>query len=159
MRLIAFLLALLAPVPALALSCITPSVERSYAQFDAAEETYVVVHGRITFDPARLPKRRLQNGNPPRKSQIAGELKGYSLSKDGFVLPFDQAVTLEVFCLGPWCGSARNGEDTLAFVRKDQGGYTLAISPCGGTAFGAPKPALLKQVKGCMTKGNCTAER
>lgn len=36
-RELALVLALLAPLPALALSCVAPSVERSYADFDAAK--------------------------------------------------------------------------------------------------------------------------
>ncbi|MEP5728880.1 MAG: hypothetical protein ABJL67_05855 [Sulfitobacter sp.] len=158
-RLLAFIAALIAPVPAFALSCLAPSVERSYAQFDAAEQTYVVAHGRLTLNTARLPKVGIAGKKPPRKTLIPAKLRGTSLSKEGFKVPFEQDLTLEVLCINVWCGSAQNGEDILAFLRKDADGYALAISPCGGSAFGSPEPAMLKQVTQCMTQGNCKAER
>lgn len=156
----AFLVSLmfLLPLPAFALSCLAPSVERSFAQFDAAEEVYVVVHGRLTLDEKDLPKNLGLDQNPPRLTILPGRLRGSSLTKAGFVLPFDQELSLEVSCIGPWCGSARNGEDVLAFVRKDAEGYALAVNPCGGAVFGTPKPEMLKQVRSCLRTGACTAD-
>lgn len=158
MRVLFLTFALLAPVPALALSCLAPSVERSFAHFDAAEENYVVVHGRLTLDEKALPKGMRVDRNPPEMTFVPAELQGQSLTKAGFTLPYDQELTLEVACIGPWCGAARNGEDVLAFVRKDADGYALSISPCGGAVFGTPKPEQLKQVQICLRKGNCRAE-
>ncbi|MFC6635922.1 hypothetical protein GV827_05260 [Sulfitobacter sp. JBTF-M27] len=158
MRALLLVLMCVLPVPALALSCLAPSVERSFAQFDAAEETYVVVHGRLTLDEKKLPKNLGLDRKPPRLTILPGRLRGSSLTKAGFVLPFDQELSLEVSCIGPWCGSARNGEDALAFVRKDADGYALAISPCGGAVFGNPKPEMLKQVRTCLRTGTCTAD-
>ncbi|NNK16790.1 MAG: hypothetical protein HKP51_07785, partial [Sulfitobacter sp.] len=105
-----------------------------------------------------LPKNLGLDQNPPRMTHLPGRLRGSSLTKSGFVLPFDQELSLEVSCIGPWCGSARNGEDVLAFVRKDGEGYALAVSPCGGAVFGTPKPEMLKQVRSCLTTGNCTTD-
>ncbi len=158
MRFLAFFLALFAPMPALALSCLAPSIERSYAQFDAAEETYVVVHGRLTLDMSKLPKGMTTNPPPPRMTHVSGKLRGSSLNASGFALPFEREVMLEVTCLGPWCGDAKSGEDVLAFVRKDANGYALRISPCGGTSFGEPSRAMLKRVTQCFTKKNCVAD-
>lgn len=157
MRLIAFVLALVAPVPALALSCLAPSVERSYASFAAAEETYIVVHGRLTLDVSKLPKGMSATNRPPRMTKIKAKLRGTSLGRSGFGLPFDQGVTLEVTCLSHWCGAVQNGEDLLAFVRKDADGYAMRISPCGGSVFATPKPAMLTQVERCMANKNCSA--
>lgn len=157
MRILAFVLALIAPLPALALSCLAPSVERSYAQFDSAEETYIVVHGRLTLDARLLPKKTTDK-SPPRLTKVPAHLQGTSLNAKGFKLPFEQDLTLRVRCLGPWCGSAKDGADVLAFVRKDTAGYVINVGPCGGSVFPAPKAAMLKRVRDCLTKGNCTAE-
>lgn len=155
MRCIFLLIALIVPLPALALSCMAPSVERSFARFAEAEETYVIVHGRLTLDVKALPKGMSADRDPPKMTRIPAKLVGRSMGRNGFDLPFDQAVTLEVSCLGPWCGSARNGEDVLAFVRKSDNGYALAITPCGGSVFGAPKPSQLRLVKQCFRKARC----
>ncbi|KIN62494.1 hypothetical protein Z946_1354 [Sulfitobacter noctilucicola] len=155
MRFMLFLLALMAPVPALALSCLAPSVERSFAQFDAAEEVYIVVHGRLTFDPDQLPEGMTQDPLPPNETLVPARLKGLSLTHSGFTLPFDQELTLEVQCAGPWCGGAQTGEDVLAYLRKDDGAYFLAISPCGGSVFGTPRPAMLKKVQRCLAGAKC----
>lgn len=158
MRVLAVLLAVMAPVPALALSCLAPDVARSYGIFAAEPEPYVVVHGRLTLDARLLPKAKASNRKPPRGTEIPGKLQGTSLSKEGFKLPFEQDVTLRVRCLGSWCGTAQNGADVLAFVRKDADGYVINIGPCGGSVFTAPKPAMLKRVQRCMAKDACGLE-
>lgn len=157
MRAVAFALALCAPLPALALSCVAPSVERSYQQLHAAKETYVIVHGRLTFDESQLPKGISQDRQPAKMTQIKGTLLGKSLGKTGFKTPFDQLVTLEVACFGPWCGAAKNGQDVLAFVRRDAGTYAIGVNPCGGFVFSAPKRKMLKAVQKCMRGGSCKA--
>ena len=141
--------------PALALSCLAPSVERSFARFDASEDTYVVVHGRLTLDETALPKGMTVDRDPPPLTVVRAKLQGFSLTRQGFTLPFEQAVSLEVSCLGPWCGSAKNGEDALAFLRKDAEGYVLAVEPCGGALFETPKLEQLDQAKKCLRTGAC----
>jgi hypothetical protein len=158
MRFCTLMFALLVPWPAFALSCLPPSVERSYAQAAAAAEDYVVVHGRLTLDMDMLPRSRLSDQQPPEMTWINGALVGKSLSQSGFKVPFDHKITLEVACLGPWCGSAQNGEDILAFVRKDGADYALEINPCGGNVSGAPKRKMLKTVATCMREGVCSAQ-
>lgn len=159
MRSLFFILALVAPMPALALSCLAPSVERSYAQYAADEDLYYVVHGRLTLDMSELPNRATQNKLPPEMTKIEGQLSGSVLTPTGFKQPFEQDLLLEVSCISRWCGSVESGEIVLAFVRKDAEGYALAVSPCGGAVFDRPTPALLKQAKQCMTQGSCTVER
>lgn len=146
------------PMQALALSCLAPSVERSFLRYDAAEEIYVVVHGRLTLDESDLPEGMTQDPPPPKRTLLAAHLRGSSLRATGFDLPFDQELMLEVTCLGPWCGGARNGESVLAFVRKDAEGYVLVASPCGGAIFERPRPAMLKAARQCLNGGACSAE-
>ena len=155
MRIIVFILAMFAPVPALALSCVRPSVERTYSQAQKSSDTYVVVHGRLLFNDRKLPRSGSSSQNPPKLTKIPATLKGRSLTKAGFATPFDRNITLNVACFGPWCGSAGSGMDVLAFIKKGKGGYTLAIDACGGEMFANPTGANLKQVASCFKRGRC----
>ena len=160
MRVLVVLFTVLLSGPALALSCLAPSVERSYAQSDAATEHYLVVEGRLTLNARQLPKSGSGTGarNPPPMTIVPSKILGKSMSTAGFVVPFDQDVALEVACFGPWCGTVRNGDQVLAFVRRDGGEYALSITPCGGDAFVNPTPGQLKAVLECHRGGDCTAE-
>ena len=155
MRLIAFLLVLALPVEALALSCLRPTVDGSFARYDASAETYVVVHGRLTLNESKLPDGMTQDPPPPALTRVPARLRGTVLSKDGFLLPFQQKLTLEVACLGPWCGGAKNGSDVLAFIRKDEDGYAIEVSPCGGAIFSEPDKEMLQQAQQCLLTRAC----
>lgn len=158
MRMLAAVIWAMGAGPALALSCLAPAVERSYQRFDAAEELYVVVHGRLTLDEKQMPKGMTQDPPPPERTLIAAHLRGASLRASGFDLPFEHDLTLEVTCLGPWCGGARNGETVLAFVRKDADGYILNVSPCGGSIFERPRAETLRAAQQCLNGGACEAD-
>lgn len=158
MRFILLALALMTPLPALALSCIEPSVERSFQEYSDASETYVVVHGRLTFDSDKLPKSDFETQITPRMTKIPSLLIGKSLNRQGFALPFDHRITLEVACFGPWCGTAQDGGDVLAFLRKEADGYALAITPCGGGAYRGPSGKMLRAVEQCFRGGECAPE-
>lgn len=155
MRIVVFMLAMFAPLPALALSCVAPLVERTFHEAKEAAAEYLIVHGRLTLDQRKLPSDGTTHSNPPKMTMVPATLNGLSLNKSGFHVPFDQNITLEVACFGPWCGSVANGADVLAFVRRDNGHYALGINPCGGHVFAPAKPAQLKQAKQCFTGGVC----
>lgn len=139
--------------PALALSCLQPDVARSYSMADEAEETYVVVRGTLSFNEARLPKA---NGNSsPASTKIKARFDGMSLTRQGFTKTFQNGITLDVGCLGPWCAGAASGEDYLLFLRKDGTRYTYAANPCGGYGFIRPTDEMLKQVQACMQGRRC----
>ena len=155
MRYLFALLILLLPMQALALSCVRPSVERSYQKVEAAKDTYVIATGRLTFDRALLPKGG--KNDSPKMTRVLARLVGKSMSSSGFNVPFDHPVTLEVACLSAWCGGAEDGGDVLAFLRREKGQYALGLSPCGGLAFANPKPAMLKKVLNCHKGWRCKA--
>lgn len=153
MRVVALVLMLVLPMQAAALSCLRPSVARTYKQVEAAAETYIIVTGRLTFDRRKLPKGG--NNVAPRLTQIPAKLVGKSMSAKGFKVPFDHPITLDVSCFGPWCGGAENGGQVLAFLKREQGQYALGLNPCGGHVFANPKSAMLKQVLRCHKGGAC----
>ena len=155
MRFFVFFLAMLAPVPALALSCIAPSVERTFHEVNDAPESYVAVHGRLTLDTQKMPRDGSTQYQPPKMTKVPATLNGFSLDSAGFHLPFEHDITLEVACFGPWCGSVANGADVLAFVRREGGRYALAINPCGGHVFTPVKSAQLLKVQQCFNGGTC----
>ena len=158
MRYLLFLVAIMLPMQAAALSCIRPSVERSYTEVAAAKESYVVAKGRLTFDQRKLPPDDNGPVKPPKLTRIEARLVGSSLSSKGFNVPFDQPVTLEVACYGPWCGRAESGGQVLAFLKRSKSGYALDINPCGGRSFADPKAKMLKQVVQCHKGGRCKAK-
>lgn len=139
--------------PALSLSCLQPDVARSYGYAAEAEETYIVVHGHLSFDEKRLPAAE-GNDSPP-STKIKAHVSGTSLTQAGFTNAFDRDITLEVGCYGPWCAGAASGEDYLLFLRKDTSGYTYMADPCGSLGFARPTPEMLHQVEQCMKGGRC----
>ncbi len=157
MRLILACLLALAPLPAMALTCMPHSLETTFQRAAQADEPYVVVHGTLQFDKRLLPSTDpVASHKTPPLTQIPARLEGRSLSKEGFTLPFDRDVTLEVACYGPWCASAQSGQKVLAFVRRGAEGYVVETDPCGGgDLFRAPKPAMIRKVKSCYKGAEC----
>lgn len=155
MRIIATLLALVAPLPALALSCVVPSVTNSFQEVQEDPRDYLVVHGRLTLDHKALPGDGRLDQDKPEMTMVPAHLTGKSLTQAGFEVPFEHDITLEVACFGPWCGDAENGTDILAFVRRDDSGYALAINPCGGHQFLNPDAKQLRAVHRCFKDGKC----
>jgi len=153
LRLFTVCFVLLWPIQASALSCLRPDIERSYGEVAASDDSYVVVQGRLTLNEKKLPKSHSQA--TPEVVLVKAHLTGKSLGRTGFAVPFERDVTLEVACFGPWCGTAKNGEEILAFVRRDRGRYVVEVSPCGGRVFTNPQPKMLRQVEQCFIAGSC----
>lgn len=71
--------------PASALSCMAPDVAETYLRADASEKIYVVVHGQIVFDEARLPVTDWdRQENTPARTPIPAQMTGKSLGPGGF---------------------------------------------------------------------------
>tara|TARA_R100000935_G_scaffold24000_1_gene43397 strand:- start:33 stop:518 length:486 start_codon:yes stop_codon:yes gene_type:complete len=145
--------------PAVALSCFPQDVAETYRRAAEAAETYIVVHGRLSFDPARLPSTDMIPQQKPAHTLIPARLTGQALTKGGFDQAFDRAITLDVQCFGPWCASAVPGTQYLGFLERRDGGYVLAVDPCGGMGHAEPTPAMLDKALRCLQGGACTAER
>lgn len=147
--------------PALALSCMPHGVVDSYKQAEAATASYVVVHGRLVFDEARLPKVDMNNqAATPPSTRIPALISGKSLSKQGFERRFQASITLDIQCAGPWCAGANSGIDYLAFLEvQADGSYALSLNPCGGNGFGEPSQDQLDRVTTCYAGGACEADQ
>jgi hypothetical protein len=151
--LIAGIMSLLFATPALSLSCMRPDVKYSFQQAAEAEETYIVARGTLTFSERKLPEA-VGNDSPPQ-TLIPAHLKGWGLSDTGFNVEFDQDITLEVLCFGPWCGGAGSGKEYLVFLRKDNDGYTMIADPCASMVFQDPSTEMLDTVAACFKAGAC----
>lgn len=142
--------------PAFALSCMAPDVVTTYNEVAASDKRYVVVHGTLSFDEAKLPEVDLskQDQIPPHVD-IKAQLKGRSLSKAGFNNDFDRPVILRALCYGPWCGRPVSGINYLSFLEESDAGYVLSVTPCGDYDFAEPSDEMLDKVNQCFGGGSC----
>lgn len=123
------LLAALAAGPAQALSCLPPDAVRLYQTAEAAKAPFYIVAGEVEVTgPVNLP-----DPDDERPAITQARITGTGLSGGGFEVPFDQPVTLEISCLGPWCGGVDGLTGKLIVaVAAGEAGLTLRIGPCGG---------------------------
>jgi hypothetical protein len=144
---------------ALALSCLRPDVVRSYEQAALADEIYVMLLGRFTFDAAELPKG--QDVQPPgqdRSASLSAEFVGHGLNRSGFVVPVERSVTLSVQCWAAWCGGLASGGLGMAFAERTAEGYVVKIDPCGTQFFPDPSDAMIEQAVACMQGHSCRSD-
>ncbi len=142
--------------PAMALSCLPPDVTRTYNEAAEAKEAYIIVYGRLNFDETRLPKvDREKLEQTPHNTLIPAQLVGNSLVGAGFEQAFDQSITLNAQCFGPWCAGARSDTPFLAFLERTEDGYLLKLDPCGGFGFANPSLEMLEQVSQCFKDKAC----
>jgi hypothetical protein len=152
--------ALLAAAEAAALSCAMPDPVQSFRMAQESPERYVVLHGRLTFDESLMPggfTEQPQDGTgvPDMLTDpVPARFEGFALGLDGFTRPLDTAVTLQPSCLGPWCGAMGEGV-WLLFAQVTEGGYRVAVEPCGSWTFEAPTEAVLSQMAACMRGEAC----
>jgi len=139
--------------PALSLSCMPPDVIFAYNKAAESEYSYIVVTGQLTFNEQKLP-RAVINDSPP-STRIPAQLEGLALTKTGFDMPFDRAITLNALCFGPWCGGAESGAAYLAFLKRDNGSYVIDADPCSSTVFLNPTGEMMQQVEQCFAGGAC----
>ena len=159
-RFLLLALAVTLPAPALALSCMPHDPARTFQRIDAAPETYIALHGTLTFDESLLPEVDMSNQQAtPPETRIPARIAGKALGKDGYTVPFEGALTLISKCFGPWCAQPPSGETVLAFIRQNEAGPTLSVDPCGGDAFFAPSPEKLETIRACFSGDECAAQQ
>ena len=158
MKLLLSLCLVLAAQPALALSCMPYTVIHAFLEARDAAESYIVVHGDLVFDESHLPVTDWANQEASKPDNLfAARIRGMALNSAGFTVPFDETITVNVRCLGPWCGGLQSETTYLAYLQKASHGYLLETDPCGGFAFANPGAALLERVRTCFNGGPCVA--
>lgn len=139
-----------------ALSCMRPSIEASYGAAARAEAKYIIVAGALSFDEKKLPRPSEENPNiSPEETLIPASVSGVAMGRGGFDTPFKTPITLNVGCLGPWCGGIGSGEDTLMFLRKDDAGYVLEEGPCPFWSFSGDIEAAKREAYACYRSKSC----
>lgn len=144
---------------ATALSCLRPDPIDTFQRVAAAPESYFVLYGKLTFDEDALPGMvtdQVIAETPPLS--IPAQFHGKGLTLRGFTSDYISPATLQVTCLGPWCGSARSGVDALYFVRADNSPVAMVADPCGGMIFEEPSQATLDMLTSCMQGGECSPQ-
>ncbi|GGL73361.1 hypothetical protein [Wenxinia marina] len=156
---LALLLGALAPLPASALSCLPPNPTRTYGTADAAEESYVVLLGTLSFDAAWPDRLVMTDGPPDETFRTEGRFEGMSLAADGFTTPYASAVEVVEECAGPWCGQLSSGAEVLAFARVGEDGVPQILAdPCGFWTFVAPTEEQVAAVTACAGRDTCAVE-
>ncbi len=156
LRVLALLVLALAASPAQALSCRPYFAEQAFRDADASPDRYVVVHGRLDFNPADLPGADVPAlSQLPRDNFFTATLTGFSLTGSGFDARFVRPIRVNAQCFGPWCATLEPGSDYLAFLKQEPQGYLLELSPCGGMAFANPSERVLQSMHECLLGGRC----
>ena len=152
----AFTLAVFA-TQAAALSCMRPDIARTYQYAAESEELYSVVMGEFVFDEGALPQavRSFGRGFEKDVIEIPAHFTGQQLSRSGVATDYDVTVTLEVQCLGQWCGGMASGETAIAFLRHGGETPVLDVTPCGETVFIDPDQAQIATAISCINGGTC----
>ena len=156
--LLAALLAL-APMQAMALSCMPHSVEAAFLEAQAAQERYVIVQGQLDFSLSEVVDKWGKHNPNPQTLVIDAQLTGQSLSSRGFVRPYAKSVQLVLECYGPWCWQATPRRQVLAFVELGAQQNVIRTNPCSGFLFERPSQDMLDTVQGCFAGGACTPPR
>lgn len=153
---LAILLCLVAG-PVQALSCLAPDAVRLYERARDSEAFYTVVRGRIAGEvvqPRPDPQGQVEPGTVLTSTV---RVVGVALDADGFDVPFDQPVDVNVTCAGPWCGGASDGEAILA-LRHTEKGLQLEAGPCAADQVPVSDTGI-DRLLACHRAGICLAGR
>ncbi|MEM8822358.1 MAG: hypothetical protein AAGF30_02005, partial [Pseudomonadota bacterium] len=138
--------------PAMALSCMRPSVAQTFQTLNAAEETYVIVHG--TFEPLPGgPTEPAGDVNDRQSYDLQARFRGDLATAMGFDRSIDVIVTVEIGCAGPWCGTVPEG-DVIAFLERREEGFAFSAGPCPFGALPATPEAEALALS-CLRAGPC----
>ncbi|MCA0919024.1 hypothetical protein [Pseudooceanicola nanhaiensis] len=147
------LLAVLAG-PASALSCMRPDPASSFTRAANAAERYVIVEGRLRYNPRSMPPAPYPT-DPPLERHTTGHVEGNALSKNGFDIPFSADIDMDFVCHGTWCTDNISRGEALMFLEQTDDGYRLELTPCGGWHFFEPTQAQLATVRKCIRGQAC----
>lgn len=142
--------------PSAALSCLRPDIDRMWTRAATSDDAYTIVIGRFDFDATGMPKPGAatdpEQQNP---TYLPARFSGQRLTAQGFVTPLEMNVSLELRCLGPWCGSLKPGTKVVAFLRQHTQGWVVEIGPCGGMVWPEPDADILRRLTDCQNGADC----
>ena len=132
-----------------------PDPLRSFAEIDAAPETYRAYIGRFAFDAAKLPRMQAPADVDMTSAPIPADFDGRQLGPTGFDTVIEAAMILQPSCAGPWCGALVPGEEVLVFARVEEGGLIVDLEPCPGKVQAAPDAETREKLAACMRGEAC----
>ena len=142
---------------AYALSCAEPNIERSFNSWVDAEETYYIGVGSLKSTSAlpEVPRLQFPTNDFGKKDPI-----GASYLFTGELLDGDRGhavelpITINVNCIGPWCGGFPKEGTTGLMALRGVGllNLTLDIHACPGAIFPTETETT---VSACIRAGRC----
>ena len=142
--LLSFALWLASAAQALSLSCAYPNMAETFNRVAAADEVYLLVHGRL-IPPARLPR------------EIAGQPMTAVYTFDGVQIgatrdaSLRRPVQVETTCLSVWCGALPGKPVTiLGFLERRGAALSLTLGPCPGEYLETPRPDDIDTLRACL---------
>ena len=154
---ISLVISLTLPAPVSALSCLQPDVGQTYQIAAQSQNSYIIVLGKLSFDGSAHPPA-VRDDSDEMSQQLPARLVGKGLTQQGFNASLDRIITLNLNCLGVWCGHLAPDETMLVFLRRHDDSYVLDVGPCPQFAFPHPSKAVLKQVQQCHATGSCASD-
>ena len=135
-----------------ALSCVPPDVRWSFNHADESEDRYFVLRGRFEFPDYTFPEST--DPNQDRSLRVQTQFTGHVFTRRGFTNPKTQDVTLEISCLGPWCGGAVPNQEYVAFAKETDAGLVVEVSACSWALLN-PSPGQEAQLIDCVNGRSC----
>lgn len=145
-------LAALSAGPALALSCMPPDPVALYERARDAEESFLIIRGRILADgKVALP-------SDGKDAETSVRIEGLALTSEGFGTAFEREAILRLTCAGPWCPNAPEDGEALIAVELEGSALVVEQGPCyanilPATDEGAERIMACHRGEACVKKG------
>lgn len=136
-----------------ALSCMAPSLAHSYAQAHDSEARFHLALGTLSIPADFTPPPPPKDINQPTPYSVLAQFTGHFGTRTGFGHAHSGPVTINVTCLGPWCGGLPGDHPQIMFLEVTQDGHTLNIGPCPGSTH--PASAENRAIARDCLAGNC----
>lgn len=142
---------------AAALTCV-PMGPGDVYQIIAREEAadYVVLEGRLSFDPSSLPQSG--QGAPKRPQRVSAYFTGLMLGERFFDQDVTGEILIESHCEAGQCGALEDGGRYLLFARQEEVDLVLPLDPCVSFAFSAADGAAGDVILQCHKGLDCPSE-
>lgn len=138
------------------LSCARSDVAAAYKFVETADDSFVILRGRFSFDAALLPGPTA----PPVDMTIAAKFDGKLLTGKGFTDDVTSVPTsILLRCVGPWCARMSPGVDYLVFAKQTPDELVLTADPCYQFVFANPTDEMVSRVESCASGGDCEVQK